>query len=252
MSYQSKRNNAKRDTWIVIGFAVFVLLFAAGMILFFSLKNDPQTEIEKAVPEMPYEVPGFTMLDTAPCGDLNKSLSVSCMGTFSGAFVEDGSDEQIQNVLALVVRNTGEELLEYGLITAECDGEAVTFEFSGLPAACSVLVMEKNRTVYDGSAEIAELSCEQMAMPVDIVLDFENDFSLYPSDGVINLENISGSDFESDISVYYKNFEYGLFLGGITYRARFSGGMEDGQMKQSVQPHYSLEKSAILYMSYEQ
>lgn len=259
MAYKTKRKNAKRDTWIVIGFAIVVILIIAGILLWFFLKKDPAPlspteiteEVEKAIPEMPFEVPGFTMLAEAPCGEMNDSLYVSCMGTYTGAFVEDGTDEQVENVLALVVKNTGEELVEYGKITADYDGEPVTFNFSGLPASGYVLVMEENRTVCEEPEELSDLACAQMAMPVDIILDFDTDFTLYPSDGVINLENISGRDFESDISVFYKNFEYGLFIGGITYRARFSGGVKDGAYAQSMQEHYTLEKSAILYMSYE-
>lgn len=245
-----KQNTDKRDTLIVIGLAVLVIAVVVGAVFFFT--REERTKAVSAVPEMPFEVPGFTMLEKAPCGDVNDSLYAFCMGTYSGAFVEDGTDEQVQDVLAIVIKNVGNEPVEYGQLTAKYRGKPVEFDFSGLPATGSVLVMEKNRTVYSGSGKITDLSCEQMAMPVDLVFDFENDFRLYPSDGVINIENISGRDFEDDVSVFYKNFEYGLFLGGITYRARFSGGVKAEKYAQSMQSHYFTDRSAILYMSYGQ
>lgn len=257
MSYKkrSKNGNAKRDTWIVIIFLVIVVAVIAALIWFFaspkqeqSVKTETTAAPEPEVAEMPYDVPGFTMLDHAPFGWLNDDLSVSCMGSYSGMFLEDGLDEPVENILAIVVKNTGSELVEYGLITADCGIETATFEFSGLPAGSSVLVMEKNRMSADN--ECKSISCTQYAHPGNLVMDFGSDFNVYPSDGVINIENISGKDINGDVSLFYKNFEYGLFIGGITYRARFTGGVKAGDIAQCLQQHYYEDTSAILYMSY--
>jgi len=256
MPYQrnTKRDHSKRDTWIVIGFLLLVVIIIAAIVLLASSSGQPDaTEPTEtpAVAEMPFDVPGFTMLADAPFGELNDSLYVSCMGAYSGAFVEDGTDDQVTDVLAVVVKNTGAELLEYGLITVDCGGELATFELSGLPASSCALVMEKNRRGYDASATYSNLTCERFAEQSGLIFDFDDDFTIHPSDGVINLENVSGRDFQNDVSVYYKHFEYGLFVGGITYRARITGGIPAGQFAQSVQQHYALETSAILYMTYD-
>lgn len=254
MSYKrnTKPDKSKRDTWIVIGFLLFVVAVIAAIVLFSVSSSDKTPETEEPVAEMPFDVPGFTMLEDAPHGDLNDKLSVSCMGTYSGCFLEDGSDEQVTDVLAVVVKNISSNLIEYGLITLDCGGETASFELSGLPANSYVLVMEKDRRAYDASAELSNLTCVQYAEPNNLIMDFGNDFNVYPSDGVINIENISGRDIQNDVSVFYKNFEYGLFMGGITYRARFSGGIPAGEIAQAIQPHYFTDTSAILYMSYEQ
>ena len=165
--------------------------------------------------------------------------------------MEDGSNEQVTDVLTIVVKNISSDLVEYGLITVDCGGETATFELSALPAGSYALVMEKNRLTYDNTMVLSKPICEQYAEPNNLITDFGNDFNVYPSDGVINIENISGRDIESDVSLFYKNYEYGLFIGGITYRARFSGGIKAGEIAQCMQQHYSLEKSAIMYMSYE-
>ena len=239
----------KRDTWIVLGFVLLVVI--ALLVLFFVASKEELTEVKKAGAEMPFDVPGFTILEEAPYGDLNEKFSVACMGTYSGIYVEDGSNEQVTDVLTIVVKNISSDLVEYGLITVDCGGETAAFELSALPAGSCALVMERNRLAYDDAMVFSKLTCEQYAEPANLVMDFGNDFQVYPSDGIINIENVSGRDIESDISLFYKNYEYGLFIGGITYRARFSGGVKAGQIAQSLQQHYSLEKSAIMYMCYE-
>lgn len=251
MSYTKKNRSekAKRDTWIVLGFMLLVVI--AVLVLLFGASKDELPEVEKAGAEMPFDVPGFTVLKEAPFSDLNEKFSVACMGTYSGTYVEDGSNEQVTDVLTIVVKNISSDLVEYGLITVDCGGETATFELSALPAGSYALVMEKNRLTYDNTMVLSKPICEQYAEPNNLITDFGNDFNVYPSDGVINIENISGRDIESDVSLFYKNYEYGLFIGGITYRARFSGGIKAGEIAQCMQQHYSLEKSAIMYMSYE-
>lgn len=251
MSYTKKNRSekAKRDTWIVLGFMLLVVI--AVLVLLFTASKDELPEVEKAGAEIPFDVPGFTVLKEAPFGDLNEKFSVACMGTYSGTYVEDGSNEQVTDVLTIVVKNISSDLVEYGLITVDCGGETATFELSALPAGSYALVMEKNRLTYDNTMVLSKPICEQYAEPNNLITDFGNDFNVYPSDGVINIENISGRDIESDVSLFYKNYEYGLFIGGITYRARFSGGIKAGEIAQCMQQHYSLEKSAIMYMSYE-
>ncbi len=254
MAYTKKNRSGKtkRDTWIVLGFMLLVLIVIAVLILFFTASKNELPEVETAGNEISFDVPGFTILQEAPTGDLNEKFSLACVGTYSGTFVEDGLDEQVTDVLTIVVQNISSDLIEYGLITLDCGGETASFELSALPAGSYVLVMEKNRLTYNDTMELSKPTCEQYAEPNNLVMDFGNDFKVYPSDGVINIENISGRDIESDVSLFYKNYEYGLFFGGITYRARFSGGVKAGQIAQCMQQHYSLEKSAIMYMSYEQ
>ena len=81
MSYTKKNRSekAKRDTWIVLGFMLLVVI--AVLVLLFGASKDELPEVEKAGAEMPFDVPGFTVLKEAPFGDLNEKFSVACMGT---------------------------------------------------------------------------------------------------------------------------------------------------------------------------
>ena len=252
MSAQKKTNQTGKIHplfWIIPA----ALLIAAALFFTLILPAIQRSRAEQSVfeePQMPFDVPGFSMLDNVSGSTFDNGLQVLCVGTYTGAYLEDGSDEQIRDVLSLVVRNNTDSLVEYGCIELPCGKSSAFFEFSGLPARSSVLVQEKTRMIWKNSLKPSKAVCTEVALPVDLVFDFDTDFRLYPSDGVINAENISETDFTQDVSVFYKNFEFGLFMGGITYRARFSGGISSGAMAQSLQKHYKTDTSAILYMSY--
>lgn len=228
------------------------LIFA--LCLFTGCRKDAKKEAPQgteAAPEMPYSVPGFAMLNGISGITFDNGLQVLCAGTYSGYYLEDGSDEQIENVLCIVVKNNGTSLVEYGQIELPLGKNTANFEFSGLPVGAAVLVQEKNRMTADSDTKTGNsFVCISAALPAALVFDFGNDFELYPDDGVLNIKNISDRDFTSDVSVFYKNFENGLFMGGITYRARFSGGIKAGEYAQSMQMHFWNDTSAILYMSY--
>lgn len=222
--------------------------------LFTGCKKSVQKEAPQgteSAPEMPYEIPGFTVLDGIEGISFDNGLQVLCAGTFSGFYLEDGSDEPINDVLCIIVKNNGTSLAEYGQIELPLGEQTASFEFSGLPVGAAVFVQEKNRLTVDKNLKVdGAFVCKGLALPGSIVMDFGNDFELYPDDGVLNIKNISGKDYTSDVSVFYKNYENGLFMGGITYRARFSGGIKAGEYAQSMQKHFWNDTSAILYMAY--
>lgn len=205
----------------------------------------------EAAPEMPYSVPGFNMNESIYGTTFDNGLQVLCAGSYSGAFLEDGTDEQVTDILAIIVRNNGSSLVEYGKIELPLsDKRTATFIFSGLPVGASILIQESSRMQLGEARDKSAFVLSECALPGTIVLDFGNDFEIYTDDGVLNIRNISGSDITSDVSVFYKNFEYGLFMGGITYRARFTGGVKADDIVQALQNHFWVDTSAILYMSY--
>ena len=233
---------------LLIALAAAIVLIAV-FLLNGKKSNDRQSS--EQVYEMPFEVPGFTVLENVSGTSFDNGLSVLCCGKYTGYFLEDGTDEQVKDVLAIVVQNNGSSLVEYGVIELPLSKtETATFEFSGLPVGAAVLVQEKNRLTKTNGIKKASFVCTQCALPGTVILNFGNDFELYTDDGVINMKNISGTDISTDVSVFYKNFEYGLFMGGITYRARVSGGIKAGEIGQALQNHFWADTSAVLYMSY--
>lgn len=252
MKKEQKKSVTNKELLIALGLLAVLLAAVLGIILLSVGKNKPATEPTGATQasQMPYNVPGFTVLEGISGTSFDNGLSVLCTGSYSGAYLEDGTDEQVQDVLCIVVKNNGQQMIEYGRITLSSEGQTAEFVFSGLPVGAAVLVQEKNRLTAFEQTDAFAFSLAECALPGSIVLAFGDDFELYPDDGVLNVKNISGRDFSGDVSVFYKNFAYGLFLGGITYRARISGGIPNGAIAQSMQKHYQLDTSAIVYMAY--
>lgn len=199
-----------------------------------------------------FDIPGFTQMESAATGSISDDLRLAAIGSYTGAYMEDGSGDAVENVLALVLENTGDELIEYAQISAETDNTPAFFQITAIPAGGYVLVLESNRQTLSANAKVQSPKVEQIAYVNDLILDYSNEFELYNADGVINLKNVSGKDYENDIFVYYKTFQYDVYLGGVTYRARFEGGVKDGAIAQNMQPHYSGEHSVVVYMAYDE
>ncbi len=243
--------------WVVA--AVVLLLIIAAIVMtvisFADRSERPEIQLpsqtEQPTEPLPFDIPGFTRIDDAEIARSWTQLEVTAVGRYSGAYVEDGTDEEVTDVLALIVRNTGDTWLEYAELTLDCGGKTGTFGVSALPAGSSALLMEKNRLTYQQGTSYRITDSPKCTELTSAVIDFSEDFELYPDDGVINIKNISGKDISSDVCVIYKNYAYGLYTGGICYRARAQGGIAAEDIFQSIQPHFSNENSVILFMTYE-
>lgn len=193
------------------------------------------------------EVDGFTpQEDWTPVTD--RGLKILSAGSYSGTYMEDGSDDAVENVSALLVHNVGTETVEYAeVIARNSNGETVRFVLTGLPVNAAALVLEADRCGY---SELSAPQVTEYAAALNVIEDYAQDFEIYPGDGVINIRNISGKDFSDEIFLYYKTWRNGVFLGGITYRARF-GGLKDQTIGQSIQSHATDDETVVVYMAYE-
>lgn len=244
-----KQTGKKPDKFGKWGWVALAVIVVAAAVLVLVLW--PDAEAEEPQQTVSFEIPGYTALEASPSGDLDDNLYLVNVGTYTGSYVEDGSDEPVENVLAMIVENKSEAVVEYAVLEMDCgDGNTARFSISALPAGACVLVLAEDRMCAEGLTVSAMPQVSRFAAAETAVLDFEDDFTLYPATGVINIENISGRDFTEDVSVCYKTWQYGLYIGGIAYRARVEGGIAAGAIAQSIQPHYNSETSAILYMTY--
>lgn len=225
-----------------------------------STVDTPQLYNPDGTPQLPtgspdtteFDIPGFTTLSGAPLGDMGDGLRLAAVGTYTGEFMEDGSNDPVENVLALVIENTGVDLIEYAELSTTFDNSNATFQFTAIPAGGYVLVLESNRQTATQDSSVQLPQVVRLAKVNDLILDYSNDFQLYTADGVINLVNTSGKDYDNDIFVYYKTYQYNVYMGGVTYRARFSGGLADGAIGQSTQNHFSQADSVVVYMAYDE
>lgn len=181
--------------------------------------------------------------------NLGHGLYVTEVGSYTGPFVEDGSDEPIAGVLMLKVANRGEAAIEYGVITLPVAQGQAEFTLSALLPGQTVVLLEQNRLPWS--------SQEQYLYPLlhDTVyytqpLDLQEDrLSLQLLEGGMNVTNISGQDITGEIVIYYKNMQQGLYYGGITYRLRISTGLKAGESCQLVSSHLHKTATQILFLT---
>lgn len=198
----------------------------------------PPTRPSTLAPTLP-PLPPSTQPVTGPV-----KLEFSQYGRFSGLYTEDGKDEYVQGVVALYVTNVSDEYLEYSNVKCDVNGQEANFIVTGLKPGHSAWVMEKTRLVIE-EEDVNDITMSHVSDQGN----YKEDNSEESADVIVNLQsgyltayNNTGKDLES-VYVYYKKqfssageYQYGVFLGGITYRVLL-GDIKNGQTSQAIAGH---------------
>lgn len=253
---ERRQRKDRRDTVIVLCVAcVFVVLLA--VLMFILLRGgEPSTAAPETTTEAPTEetwtYAGLRAVEGAWTGAVDDNLSLELVGIYSGAYFENGSDEAVENVLAVVVKNTGSDWLYHAKLAVSYGTGVAWFRISALPAGAAALVLESNALEYAQDMNFESASVDIARNTVEPVLDFSADFSLYCDSGLINIQNIGEHDFQNKVQVFYKNYDKtsGLYVGGIAYSVT-AAKIAAGEIYQCLAEHYT-DDSVILYMAYDE
>ena len=137
---------------------------------------------------------------------------------YDGAFLEDGSDDEVKNVLALLFVNTSDKDVQYAEYAFAVDGKPISFKVSDLPAGQQCVVLEASRHQRNTS-EVLELISRVVA-PVDMLPGTDKVLPVINDDNTITLMNLTQEELPV-VRVFYKYFyeDENSFVGGITYTA---------------------------------
>lgn len=172
-----------------------------------------------------------------------EDIRVRQYARFSGQYVEDGRDELVENVAAILVTNSSDQFLDLATLTYDIDGEDAVFVVTGLPAGSSAWVMESSRRVIPDDAAFTFLECVT-AFRSNAAAD-TSQVSIYADANMLTAVNNTDRTLEN-VFVYYKTLHSdGNFFGGITYRVDF-GTLEPGGSAQSLAGHYSGDDTRIV------
>lgn len=202
--------------------------------------------------------PTTTILNPIPVEGISYPLQVTegvvidKIYTATGYFPEDGSDDAIEDVLAVKMTNTSEKTLEYLTFTLDINGEVYRFAASTIPGEKSVYLFNTERktapvkiTSIKGEEEFKIYFAEQPSIkPETLSYEVKN--------GSIVVTNTTDTDIKSDIVVYYKSTSENGYLGGITYRLRISGGLAAGKSFNAYAPHALTHMTEIMFAQYEE
>ena len=172
MSAKKTNKNTSRTRvvlWVIV--AVLVLILAAALLILWALSYSekmvpPQETTPSTAATTPVEAPAesavvFEEVEDITA-DLGEGLQIVNIGSYTGAYVEDGTDEVVSGVLMLVVTNNGEEALQYAEITVPTESGDAFFSLSTLPAGESCVLLELNRMEHTGREDIAQATVLSM------------------------------------------------------------------------------------------
>ena len=210
-----------------------------------------ETNGQESAAEVPAETPEPTELQNI---NLGYGLRVTDMGSYTGMYMEDGTDEILSGIMMLVVENTGEQDIQYAEITMDLGEQEAQFSLTTLPVGESVVLLEKNRMVWDDSRDYKAVApmIQNVAYFQEPISTMEDKLKIGIVDGAINVTNISGEDIPGTIAVYYKNAAADIYYGGITYRIQIQGGLKADEIRQVMTNHASDTGSKIMFVTISQ
>lgn len=237
----SKKNQPKKTGGLLIG---LILLAAAGIaaVLFCRPQAGPVRPVQPTAgkTEPTESVPSQTVpagAETRPVINLGYGLQITDYGSYTGLYMEDGSNEIVSDVMMVVVRNGGEEDIQLAEFTARCGGEEYRFKLTNLAVGKRAVLLDLDRRrAESGTLESAGLGDAALFQePMEL---HEDTVEIGGLEGMLNVKNISGTDMDGDIYIYYKYAAQDLLYGGITFRVRIEGGLKAGELRQIPAGHF--------------
>lgn len=162
------------------------------------------------------------------------SLVAQKLIPYEGAYLEDGSEEAVTDVAALILENTGTIGIEYAQIILVQNGRELSFDATYIPPKSTILLLEENKQPYSDAA-VTSCRCRTV---IPGVFDCAERTVEVKETGMCTLEvtNLTEQTL-SGVRIYYKHHEgpNDLYVGGITYSTVIPD-LEPGETR-SVTPY---------------
>lgn len=177
----------------------------------------------------------------------SEGLEVCRIGTYSGIFVEQGTDTECDGIPAIVVRNTAAQMIEKAVLTRGTQTFVVTY----LPpqGICLVQAQTGQRAAQgDAACKLVFAAAVQFAADASL---HEERVRLTAAEKTVSIENISGEDIPGSVNVWYKVLRNGLYFGGVSYKAGVDDGVLCADSIASVHTaHFDPAETQILLVTF--
>lgn len=192
-------------------------------------EKDPQTG--KVGISFPCQVPGY-------------GLEIQKLDPYTGAFVEDGSNAQTQEVAMLLVENKGSYPVEYTQIQVQYGSDSLYFDITALPVGERLVVQERSgKAIPEGQAASAKALVVQRA---DMQMSEEQVQVTDNGDNTLTIRNLTDRTIPT-VRVFYKYYmeDEGIYVGGIAFTVRITRLAAGSAV--TVQPsHYTSQTSRVV------
>lgn len=181
--------------------------------------------------------------------NLGSGVYVTAVESAAGLYVEDGTDDMVDNVLRITVENSGTDAIQLmDIILTDRTGGEYTFRVTTLLPGAKMTVQEQNRAPFDSGAEYVEARTENVALFNGELSLHEELLAITTGDYAVAVENISGEAFPGG-RVFYKNVVDGVYVGGITYMLTIPE-LEAGERVELNSLHFLLSRSELMFVTY--
>lgn len=184
---------------------------------------------------------GETIKDNYEVNDAD--IKIQHINPYSGIFIEDGSDVEVDNVAAIQVKNTSKKALEFAQIQIYNGDKKLVFDVSSLPANSSAIIMEKNKAPLDKSKSITyggTAGGYTNKLEKDATIKYQK-----VDNNGIKVTNKSNKNIPC-VRIFYKyKSSEGYYIGGITYTAKINN--LKAKESQTIYPsHFDSEGGEIM------
>jgi len=171
-------------------------------------------------------------------------LTAQSLALYEGPFVEDGSEDVVTNVAALILQNASETGIVYAEVELILEGQRYCFTVTCLPPGGKVLVPEVSRKPFQ-QGKITDCRCVEL---VEGRLGLARDRLRITRNGMagVVMENTTQQELQN-VCLYYKLYvnAQDMYVGGITYRYPV-GTLQAGQRLEVIPEHFVWGYSAIV------
>ena len=249
----NKKVNKNNIPWLPVAAILLVLaVIVAVMVMRLSSApsgTDPESGTTEPVEEFTVSPETIPISDGDDMLDLGRDLKLHSFNSYTGMYMEDGSDELLSGVAMAILTNESETDLQYAKFTVTYENAVCTYTATNLPAGASAVLLEQERKSLP-AGEPVSTQLENVAFFEAPMNAHSEIFQISGMEGVMNVKNISDKDIAGDIFVYYKYSSTDLFYGGITFRIRVEGGLKAGNIYQSVTAHFDPARCTIVDIVY--
>ena len=179
---------------------------------------------------------------------LAEGLFIEELFSYSGKYVEDGSNVICEQIAAVRIVNDTDTSYSYLRFSVNSADKKYTFTASTVLADSRMTVLNEEQQSFSDN-KIVSCEIEASALFSEEPTVYPDVFSITYIDHFINITNLTDQPIRR-IYVYYKNVDaFGLF-GGITYRSYFDE-IEAGQTLQNRVDNIFKDTSVVLFVTYE-
>lgn len=195
------------------------------------LPKDTEIEESSNIVDLPYKIPG-------------SDLIIQKFDTYSGVYIEDGSDEDVSDITVVELSNEGKTNIEYVKFSVLRNDKTLEFEASAIPSGATVVVQEKNRVAWENGTY---KNCNADIAEIDAFESSEDKIKIEEvGDQTLKVTNLTDNKLPA-VRIFYKFYmdDENAYVGGITYNAKVTD-LEGGQSVEITPSHYTKGMSKIM------